>query len=126
MPTMGMSKFFAKAAASLSAPSGRDKASIYLHTLKVECPVASEGSFLRDAIQKVLIKMTTADATIRFVTVTDQAVDPNDLPTTKGDFNDMFNVKSTGTRRKATLSAFFKAHSAKPLYELKKELRHGR
>ena len=65
---MGFSKFFAKAAASLSAPSSSDKASIYLHTLKVECPVASEGSFLREAIQQVLVKMTTADATIRFVT----------------------------------------------------------
>ena len=119
---MGFSKFFAKAAASLSAPSSSDKASIYLHTLKVECPVASEGSFLREAIQQVLVKMTTADATIRFVTVTDKAVDPNDLPTNKSAFNDMFNVKSTGTRRKATISAFFKAHSAKPLYELKKEL----
>ena len=34
----------------------------------------------------------------------------------------MFNVKTSGTRGKATISAFFKAHSAKPLYELKKEL----
>ena len=80
------SKFFAKAAASLSAPSGRDKASIYLHTLKVECPVASEGSFLREAIQQVLVKMTTADETVRFVTVTDKAIDPNDIPKNNSEF----------------------------------------
>ena len=63
---MVISNYFSKAAASLPEQSGRDKASIYLHTLKVECPVSSEGSCLREVIQKVLVKMTTADATIRF------------------------------------------------------------
>ena len=119
---MVISNYFSKAAASLPEQSGSDKASIYLHTLKVECPVSSEGSFLREAIQKVLVKMITADPTIRFSTVTDQHVDPNGIPKDNSVFNDRFNVKTNGNRRKATISAFFKAHSAKTLYELKKEL----